>query len=86
MLEKLRIISLNIDHVSFAESLEKVMRWGLAHRPAYVCFANVHMTIEAHQDAFFRENINQANLVLADPRLRVRRTWIDGVAEDATSP
>ena len=66
MFEKFRIISLNIDHVSFAESLEKVMRWGLAHEPAYVCFANVHMTIEAHQDAFFREKINQASLVLAD--------------------
>ena len=66
MFEKFRIISLNIDHVSFSESLEKVMRWGLAHRPAYVCFANVHMTIEAHQDAFFRDKINQASLVLAD--------------------
>ncbi len=66
MFEKFRIISLNIDHVSFAESLENVMRWGLAHRPAYVCFANVHMTIEAHQDKFFSEKINQASLVLAD--------------------
>ena len=66
MFERFRIISLNIDRVSFSESLEKVMRWGLDHRPAYVCFANVHMTIEAHQDAYFQENINQANLVLAD--------------------
>ncbi|MGB8190930.1 MAG: WecB/TagA/CpsF family glycosyltransferase, partial [Chitinophagaceae bacterium] len=66
MVEKFRIISLNIDHVSFAESLDTVMRWGLSHTPAYVCFANVHMTIEAHHDGFFRENINQASLVLAD--------------------
>lgn len=66
MSDKFRIISLNIDHVSFAESLDKVMDWGLAHRPAYVCFANVHMTIEAHEDVSFREKVNQANLVLAD--------------------
>lgn len=66
MLKKFRIISLNIDHVSFAESLDTVMRWALNRKPAYVCFANVHMTIEAHNDGFFRENINQADLVLAD--------------------
>ena len=66
MPERFHIISLNIDHVSFAESLEQVMRWGLDHKPAYVCFANVHMTMEAHQDAGFKQNIDKASLVLAD--------------------
>lgn len=66
MPEKFRIISLNIDHISFAESLDQVMRWGLSHTPSYVCFANVHMTIEAHNDASFQEKVNNAGLVLAD--------------------
>jgi N-acetylglucosaminyldiphosphoundecaprenol N-acetyl-beta-D-mannosaminyltransferase len=42
------------------------MRWGLSHTPAYVCFANVHMTIEAHKDEGFGQNVNRASLVLAD--------------------
>lgn len=66
MPEKFRIISLNINHVSFKESLEQVMRWGLSHTPSYVCFANVHMTIEAHNDDVFQQKVNNANLVLAD--------------------
>jgi len=66
MPEKFRIISLDIDHVSFRESLEQVMVWGLSHTPSYVCFANVHMTMEAHQDAGFKQNVNHASLVLAD--------------------
>ena len=66
MTERLHIISLNIDHVTFAQSLEQVMRWALARKQAYVCFANVHMTMEAHQDAGFRQNVNKASLVLAD--------------------
>lgn len=66
MLEKFRIISLNIDHVSFKESLDHVMRWGLSHTPSYVCFANVHMTIEAHHDDAFQQKVNNASLVLAD--------------------
>src|SRR5215213_8208154 len=66
MPDRFHIISLNIDHVSFRESLEHVMRWAMGHTPAYVCFANVHMTIEAYRDAGFRQNINHASLVLAD--------------------
>lgn len=66
MPEKFRIISLNINHVSFKESLDQVMRWGLSHTPSYVCFANVHMTIEAHNDDMFQQKVNNASLVLAD--------------------
>ncbi len=66
MPDKFHIISLNVDHISFNESLEQVMRWGMSHTPAYVCFANVHMTIEAYRDAGFRQNIDHASLVLAD--------------------
>jgi N-acetylglucosaminyldiphosphoundecaprenol N-acetyl-beta-D-mannosaminyltransferase len=66
MHDKFHIISLNVDYVSFNQSLEQVMHWGLSHTPSYVCFANVHMTMEAHKDAAFRQNINHASLVLAD--------------------
>jgi N-acetylglucosaminyldiphosphoundecaprenol N-acetyl-beta-D-mannosaminyltransferase len=66
MYEKLKIISLSIDRLSFRESLDKVMQWSLSHTPAYVCFANVHMTIEAYKDPVFLEQLNNASLVVAD--------------------
>jgi N-acetylglucosaminyldiphosphoundecaprenol N-acetyl-beta-D-mannosaminyltransferase len=66
MQEKLRIISLSVQHISFRESIEQVMEWGQQHTPSYVCFANVHMTIEAYKDPIFLEKLNQASLVLAD--------------------
>lgn len=66
MQDKLRIISLSVQHTSFHESIEQVMKWGLEHTPSYVCFANVHMTIEAYKDPAFLDKLNQASLVLAD--------------------
>src|ERR1700685_3674972 len=66
MSEKLRIISLSIDHLSFRECLDTVIAWGKERKPSYVCFANVHMIIEAYRDAGFAEQVNNASLVLAD--------------------
>ncbi len=42
------------------------MEWGLKHIPSYVCFANVHMTIEAHKDPSFLAKLDKASLILAD--------------------
>jgi N-acetylglucosaminyldiphosphoundecaprenol N-acetyl-beta-D-mannosaminyltransferase len=36
--------------------------------PSYVCFANVHMLIEAYQDEAFQNLVNNANLVAPDGR------------------
>jgi N-acetylglucosaminyldiphosphoundecaprenol N-acetyl-beta-D-mannosaminyltransferase len=66
MFEKLHIISLDVHHLSFKQSLELVMQWALIRKPSYICFANVHMTIEAHRDKLFLEKVNNADMVLAD--------------------
>jgi N-acetylglucosaminyldiphosphoundecaprenol N-acetyl-beta-D-mannosaminyltransferase len=66
MIEKLRIISLSVHHLSFKESLEKVADWAVKKQPAYICFANVHMTIETYKDKDFLAQVDNANLVLAD--------------------
>ncbi len=68
MSERLKIISLGVDHTGFDESVSKVLQLGLAHQPSYVCFANVHMTIEAYKDPLFLEQLNNATLVVADGR------------------
>jgi len=66
MSEKLRIISLGIHHLGFKESLDKVMDWAEKRQSAYVCFANVHMIIEAYKNKTFLAQVEKANLVLAD--------------------
>lgn len=66
MFEKLRILSIDIDHLSFAQSIEQVMEWGLNHISSFVCFVNVHMLIEAHTDPSFRHKLMQASLAVAD--------------------
>ncbi len=66
MFEKLRVISLSVHRLSFLQCIDQVMEWGLQHTPSYVCFANVHMTIEAHKDPAFLEQLNNASLVVAD--------------------
>lgn len=66
MLERLHIISLNVHHLSFKQSLELVMQWVLIRKPSYICFANAHMIIEAYKNKSLREKINNADMVLAD--------------------
>lgn len=34
--------------------------------PSYICFANVHMVMEAHRDRNFQQVVNNANLVAPD--------------------
>jgi N-acetylglucosaminyldiphosphoundecaprenol N-acetyl-beta-D-mannosaminyltransferase len=66
MMQKLQIISLSVHHISFAESLEEVTKWASEKRSSFICFANVHMVIEAYKDKTFLEKLNNSDLVLAD--------------------
>jgi N-acetylglucosaminyldiphosphoundecaprenol N-acetyl-beta-D-mannosaminyltransferase len=66
MNERLKIISLSVHHIGFKESLDKVLDWAEKKQPAYICFANVHMTIEAYKDKIFLEQLENADLLLAD--------------------
>jgi len=60
------IICLNIDLLNYKESIARIMEWGENKWPGYVCFANVHMTIEAYMDKKFASQVNNASLVLSD--------------------
>lgn len=66
MFEKLKIISLSVNHISFEETIEQVMGLALNKNPSYICFANVHMVIEAHNDKFILNQVDHASLVLPD--------------------
>lgn len=51
--------------------------------PSYVCFANVHMVIEAYHDKAFQKLINEANLLAPDGRpLSVFLRLAEGIKQD----
>ena len=66
MNEKLEILSLLINQINFEQAIEKVKILAIDHTPSYVCFANVHMVIEAYKNKGFANEVNNATLVLAD--------------------
>ena len=66
MVEKLKIISLSVNRISFNDCLEQVIAFALKKTSSYVCFANVHMVIEAHNDKSILNQVDNANLVLPD--------------------
>ena len=60
------ILGLSLDAVSFHEAVRLVIDWSKERQSAYVCFANVHMTMEARNNKEFSDIVNKASLVLAD--------------------
>jgi len=66
MRERLQIITLHVDHISFKEGLDKVMDLAIQRKPSYVCFGSVHMTIEAQKSRSFFEKVNGADFLFTD--------------------
>ncbi len=66
MIQRLNILGLHINHISFNEALRRVSELAFNHKPSYVCFANSHMIIEANNDDGFARVVNNATMVLAD--------------------
>jgi N-acetylglucosaminyldiphosphoundecaprenol N-acetyl-beta-D-mannosaminyltransferase len=57
--------------------LEKVVQWGLGRASGFVCFANVHMTIEAYHNELFRLDLQKASLVLPDGKpIAIACKWL----------
>ena len=53
---------------SYSSFLDRIMELGRQRVPSYVCFANVHMVVEASRDASFKRVVNQATIVAPDGR------------------
>ena len=61
-----RILGMRVDPTSYEEATEKVLAWAAAGESRYVCVANVHMVMEAHDNPSFRALVNAADLVTPD--------------------
>ncbi len=61
-----KIVTLNLDLIRYQEAIARIVGWGADRIPSFVCFANVHMTIEAYDDPAFAKQVNAASLVVTD--------------------
>lgn len=62
------VLGMRVDHIEFAAAADRIVEWAQASSDLgrYVCAANVHMTMEAHDDVAYRSVVNCADLVLPD--------------------
>lgn len=62
----LKVLSINITCKPYKEFVSLLKELALLKRSAYVCVANVHMTIEAYNDVSFAAVVNEADAVTPD--------------------
>lgn len=82
-----RVLGMSIDQVERAQAVQTITAWTdeIKARPAaesrVVCAANVHMVMTAHDDAGFRESVNQADLVVPDGQPLVWALRLQGLPQ-----
>lgn len=64
--ESRHILGMRVDGTSYREASDQIAAWAQSGQPAYVCVANVHMTMESYDDPDFRAIVNGASLVTPD--------------------
>lgn len=68
---------------SYSSFLDRIIDLAGRRLPSYVCFANVHMVVEASRDAHFKRVVNQATLVAPDGKpLSVFLKLLHGISQD----
>jgi N-acetylglucosaminyldiphosphoundecaprenol N-acetyl-beta-D-mannosaminyltransferase len=67
-LESRFVLGARVDATSYEDASQRVVRWAIEQRSAYVCVATVHMNMEAYDFPAFRRVMNEADLVTPDGR------------------
>jgi N-acetylglucosaminyldiphosphoundecaprenol N-acetyl-beta-D-mannosaminyltransferase len=65
-LPKKRLISIDISVGTYSQFLNAIVKNAIERISSYVCVANVHMLVEAHEDEAFKTIVNEAFLVTPD--------------------
>lgn len=82
-LKKVRLIRTWVTTAPYRQFIRAIAERAQQRQSAYVCFANVHMLMEAHHDPGFNQVVNQADLVAPDGRpLSVLMRWQYGLRQD----
>lgn len=66
MLTKNRILSINVCKGSQNDFVDEIFSYSNRKQSSYVCFANVHMLVEAHTSTTFNNVVNNADIVAPD--------------------
>jgi N-acetylglucosaminyldiphosphoundecaprenol N-acetyl-beta-D-mannosaminyltransferase len=60
------IIGINLSVSSYEQTVEQSVAWAKDGESRAIFFANVHMLMEAHDDAAFRKKVNSADMINPD--------------------
>ncbi len=60
------VLGTRVDAVTYTQVVSQIVEWARARQSRYVCVANVHMIMEAHDDPRFQQVVTQADLVVPD--------------------
>ena len=66
MMEKRKVLKSFVSVGTFDEVVNKIFDLPISKVSSYVCFANVHMIVEAYRNTRFSEVLNIADIVTAD--------------------
>lgn len=82
-LRKVQIIRTWVTNAPYRRFIREITEYAQRRQSSYVCFANVHMLMEAHRNPAFNQVVNQAELVAPDGRpLSVLMRWQYGLQQD----
>jgi len=65
-MQQVQLLASQVNSGSFSEFIEKICSLASQKNSAYVCFANVHMLVEAYDDPSFNKILQNASLVTPD--------------------
>jgi N-acetylglucosaminyldiphosphoundecaprenol N-acetyl-beta-D-mannosaminyltransferase len=61
-----QVLHTRIDTVDYSEAVQEILRWSGVQASRYVCVANVHVLMEAHDSVDFSDLVNEADLIVPD--------------------
>jgi N-acetylglucosaminyldiphosphoundecaprenol N-acetyl-beta-D-mannosaminyltransferase len=62
----MKILGVPVQPTSYPAAIAQIMAWAEKNESRYVCAANVHMVMEAHDSPEYMKVVNQADLVTPD--------------------
>jgi N-acetylglucosaminyldiphosphoundecaprenol N-acetyl-beta-D-mannosaminyltransferase len=68
MLTKVKLFKTLVSTGGYQDYVHQIIRLAAARTSSYVCFANVHMLMEAYQQPEFNQVVNEADIVAPDGR------------------
>lgn len=82
-MKKKNILNSVVSIGTYRAFIEEIISFAHSKIPSYVCFANVHMMVEAYHDKSFQKLINEADLVAPDGKpLSVFLKLSEGINQD----